>query len=424
MPRSRYQNCFYYFRGPSSKEKAAEADKQLEDNTTKALINVLEHSDRSITRRFLAALVCHDPGPVSEVEYFLQRRPDSPAAAKLLLGISNRGEIDPSSWMSAGGGSRIDGAIHVAGAVTVLIETKVVDALDGSQLHRHASDCGMPGKVADGNGWKPPPEWKIQSWVTVYEWAQREIDTTEREPDKFLLRQLVEYLELAGLAPTWALRPEHFDFLSQPAEERDAAIAGEIRRRLGSIWSKVESELGPARFRTVLGEVRVGNLREGGDHAWAQSNADSSFDLPNLTIEMYPNELTLCIVGGFDRQAGCVERWLLTGDRSGLDAGFELAVFRRTARGGQDGKKIVWQGATWAPVDDAYRFPLDELTPMALQTRLAEWRKALDPKRQRIGFHIRKAWNREEILDRKDLPAILAEIIEGLLPVLEAIRKA
>jgi hypothetical protein len=49
---SPYQNIFFYYRGPTSKtleESEPAMDRQLEDNTTKALINVLEHSDSSLT---------------------------------------------------------------------------------------------------------------------------------------------------------------------------------------------------------------------------------------------------------------------------------------------------------------------------------------------------------------------------------------
>jgi hypothetical protein len=267
-------------------------EKQLEDNTTKALINVLEHSNRELTRSFLNSLVGWK-GTTSEFEYLLQGGPDSPAPAKLLLALSNKGEIGVSSWTFTDGGSRVDGSIHSAGTLTLLIETKVVDTLNGSQLQRHASKWGIPQAEADGDQWRLPPEWKIGKWADVYEWAHRESDTTERQPDKYLLSQLIEYLELTGLAPTWTLRAEHFDFFDTRPEERDAALGAEIKARLESIWSKVEEELGPDVFRSILGEVHVGNLGEGANHAWAQTNVDAGFHVPNLTIEMAKNELHL-----------------------------------------------------------------------------------------------------------------------------------
>jgi hypothetical protein len=396
-------------------------DTQLEDNTTKALINVLQHSAPELTTTFLHSVADQKVVPVTKFEYYLQRRPDSTAEMKLLLGLSNRVEIDASSWTAASSGSRVDGSIHLPGVLTILIETKIDDPLNGSQLQRHATDCGMPQAVFDGARWVLPPEWKIRSWTQVYKWARQKLCTTARQPDRFLLEQLVEYLELAGLAPTWTLRTEHFDLFREPAQKRDGAIAAEIRARLRSIWSRVEEKIGSNRFREVLGEVRVGNLGEGANHAWAQSNAEEGCNLPNLTIEMDKDELHLNIVGGYDRQAECLKEWLLKGDSSGLaQAEYELAVFHRTAKGGLNGKKIVWQGAAWELIA---RIPLAGLTPTTLENRLADWRKPLDRNTQRLAFHIRRAWGRDRVIDQENLPEVLAAEIQRLLPSLELIRK-
>jgi hypothetical protein len=396
-------------------------DKQLEDNSTKALMNVLEYSNRDLTRSFLDSLVGWK-GTDADFEYFLQDGPKLPAMAKCLLALSNRGEIDASSWESTDGGSRVDGSIHSAGTLTVFIETKVVDnRLNGSQLLRHAAKWGMPGAVEDSDGWKLPPEWNIRKWEEVYEWARRESGRTERQPDKFLLGQLIEYLELTGLAPTWTLRAEHFEFFRKPTDERDAALGTEIRTRLDSIWIKVIEQLGPD-DRKVLGKIHVGNLGEGAVSAWAQTNADEGFHVPNLTIEMDKNELNLNIVGGFDQQAKRVKRWLCVGGGAGLaESNFELVIFRRTAKGGHDGKNIVWQRAKWELVE---RTPLRALTPTDIKARLEELPKSLDDKTQRLAFHIRKKWACDAVRERQDLPAELAREISQLLPILKEIRKA
>jgi hypothetical protein len=303
----------------------------------------------------------------------------------------------------------------------VLIETKVVNALDGSQLQRHAERWGVP--KAEGKHGPPtlPPEWRIRQWADVHAWARLELGTHPSEPASFLLRQLIEYIELIGVTPTWTVRDEHFEFFSEEPAKRDPALRSEIRARLGSIWGAVESEVGPDRFGKVFGQVRVGNFGQGADHAWAQTNGDAGFDLPNLTIEMDLHELNLNVVGVFDTQAGHVERWLVaTGGRALADAGYELVVFLRTAKGGHHGTKVIWQGATQKPFE---RLALSDLQT-TIRARLADWRKPLDHRVQRLGFHIRKARNRTDAIDRKELPRIMADEIEKLIPIVAEIRRA
>src|SRR4030042_5713107 len=49
-----HKNIFYYYRGPSSRENEEIIyDRQIEDNTTKALINCLEYSSRNLLEHFL-----------------------------------------------------------------------------------------------------------------------------------------------------------------------------------------------------------------------------------------------------------------------------------------------------------------------------------------------------------------------------------
>jgi hypothetical protein len=43
-----YKNIFFYYRGPSSERKVDQPDKQIEDNTTKAVINTLDYSERGL----------------------------------------------------------------------------------------------------------------------------------------------------------------------------------------------------------------------------------------------------------------------------------------------------------------------------------------------------------------------------------------
>ena len=48
---SPYRNIFVYFRGTATDQ--IQADRQLEDNLTKSLINLFEHSNKNILKDFL-----------------------------------------------------------------------------------------------------------------------------------------------------------------------------------------------------------------------------------------------------------------------------------------------------------------------------------------------------------------------------------
>jgi len=48
-----HKNVFFYYRGPSSRKTDDEPDKQVEDNTTKALINTLDNSEKSLVEHLL-----------------------------------------------------------------------------------------------------------------------------------------------------------------------------------------------------------------------------------------------------------------------------------------------------------------------------------------------------------------------------------
>ena len=50
-----HKNIFYYYRGPTKRDEDIIYDKQVEDNTTKALINCLENSSNNLLKYFLSS---------------------------------------------------------------------------------------------------------------------------------------------------------------------------------------------------------------------------------------------------------------------------------------------------------------------------------------------------------------------------------
>jgi len=424
MPRSRYHNCFYYFRGPEAKKEAA-LDRQLEDNATKALINVLDHGDPSLTETFVAEVVgAPEHSGAGRFEYFIQQGPGNPAERRILLGLSLLGEVDPATWPQADrmdGGSRVDAAIHAAGALTVLVETKVVERLDGAQLVRHAEKWQLPRALpGPDRSWTLPDQWVLTTWTTVYMWARAQRGGRHGEPTEFLLQQFTEFLELAGLAPAWSFRNEHFEYFAKPPEDRDPILNGEIRTRLGSLWGRVEESIGERAFKEVLGVVRVGHVAQ--DHAWAQSNADQGSDYVNLTIELWKDEVCVNVVGWFDRQREAVLRWLGSENRARFveaHPDHEIVAFAREGIPHKSGDGFVFQGAKGRVLG---RLGFANRNQDAVLRSLDKKRAALKPVGEKLGLHLRRAWPREVAVEIDDLAEPLAAEIRALIPVLGEIR--
>lgn len=64
-----HHNIFYYYRGAMQED--SQFERQLEDNTTKALINTLEHCSQSVSQKFLNWLGIHASG---KPHFELQRK--------------------------------------------------------------------------------------------------------------------------------------------------------------------------------------------------------------------------------------------------------------------------------------------------------------------------------------------------------------
>jgi len=83
-----HHNIFHYYRGPVQLQQG-KYDQQLENNTTKALVNTIEHSGPAVALKFLRHLGITAKG---KVEAELQKQDISPekirrASQRLLLGL-------------------------------------------------------------------------------------------------------------------------------------------------------------------------------------------------------------------------------------------------------------------------------------------------------------------------------------------------
>lgn len=211
-----------------------------------------------------------------------------------------------------------------------------------------------------------------------------------------------------------------FDWLDQEPPRDDTGVR-EIPAKLESLWSEVRDAIGHDRFDNALGTIRAGKrFRAEDDHAWVQTHAEKDESMPNLTIELYENELTLNLVGFFDGQLEKVRGWI--GRRSGRaflreHPELELVIFVRTAHGGKTGR-LMWKAAKSEEIE---RLRLKEESPGAVSMRLTTLATRIDSDRQKLALHVRRSWDRQEVEAMEDASEI-AELVEAWIEVLPEVQ--
>ena len=153
-----HHNIFYYYRG--TKQSSQDRDRQLENNTTKALINTLEHCNSKVALDFLDWLGIEAGG---KVEFELQKATISGGEIgnkpqRLLLGLvpSKRDEGNLVSKLAGPvtKGSIPDAWIYGDDCV-VLIESKTKGSLEWDQMRSHFQKLQV--------GAKQQPRCKVQT---------------------------------------------------------------------------------------------------------------------------------------------------------------------------------------------------------------------------------------------------------------------
>lgn len=416
---SQYQNVFFYFRGPTSKSIPGAAEVQLEDNTTKALINLLQYSE-GLTDSLLEALGVAGQGG-TDWEYYLQRGPGKghDADSRQLLILTPAPPPDGMSIEQVDGEEegtgRVDAALHRPGGCLIAIECKVAAALDSSQLVRHA----MNWKVQLPAQGKPPSEWHFRTWTDVFRWTRGELVQDHDPVTRFLLEQFSDYLALVGLAPDFAgFRIEDFQYLRQRQAQHDRPRPDKlherlIKGRLEKLWLAVRDALGPDASLLGAAPPRAGALR--GSEIWALASTDNEKRDVKPSLELTPDALELNITGGTKEQAMRFER--MVSDPAGRDllrglSGYEIVAMRQT--GQPTGKGTLFRGAKWKE--------LDRCGPSELATNPEEqieaWRQRMKD-HERLAFHLRRSFAAEEVLAKKEgIAADLSATVRDLLPLL------
>ncbi|GAA0501720.1 hypothetical protein GCM10008986_31520 [Salinibacillus aidingensis] len=143
-----YQNIFHYYRGQTKNSSKKTQILQIENNVTKAFLNVLQHSSNELTTSFINMLDI-DTNSINNYEYRYQV--SSPLSKittiGVVVGIAENKEIRKGVPKEYG---IPDGAI-ISNNVSILIENKIGynSFLDQKQLERHKGTFAKGQKIME-----------------------------------------------------------------------------------------------------------------------------------------------------------------------------------------------------------------------------------------------------------------------------------
>jgi len=303
-----HHNIFYFYRGPESKRKKKESnsdgkDIQIENNTTKALINVLKHCTPAICKKFANFFFKLDLDE-KNVKYVLQKptigeqRIKSKKNRLIYMIIPERfSSIDMDTLIEKIELNNLDSQSSIPDAWiwdnhnVILIESKTNIKLDKDQLSRHI------------NLLEPTQKPKIIHWEKIYNFFKNLIEKSEdlriSTKDKFILNQFIEYLELINLSKFNGWNSEDFEYFFTFNNEERLRIKEKLEKFVDEI-------LIDTKVQNLLEKIKVG--RPKGKNIWCQLDAkDPRFSFEkdperqylNFTLELYPNHFQVTIVFPF-----------------------------------------------------------------------------------------------------------------------------
>jgi hypothetical protein len=389
-----HQNIFFYYRGPRARRENTLFDLQLENNTTKALINLLEHGGPAIMAAFLRLI---DP-QLATPDTLRRTRVRLQAEASMLSAVNHKwlvtitadqGALDDSQATSTHTRGVPDALVYSLPHFGIIIESKVSASLDEDQLRRHAS----------GAGWTDYKRRDL-AWRDIY----KSFDGLDRlnERDRLLTNQFRQYLEIVAMAPFTGFTQYDFDFFI--GEEEDYRPV--LRKKLKEFGEMVYEAL-PGHIRARYNEgPYLGRVAGGeGRGAWlglrkVQSPSDP-FKHCNFTIELAEAALSFNAVirdgkatdkrkpigvlhTRISANAEALTEYLME-----LGAEFTLKIFSRE---GLSGSRILPGGENWRL---EYVQRLDSVIPETVPMLLGLLHSLRYP-----GIHLGRELSRGEVLSK------------------------
>jgi len=242
-----YKNIFYYYRGPSSFTNHGFGDPQIEDNTTKALVNILDKSEKSLLHDFLNS-VDIQVNKCDNVSYGLQ------------IGKEK---------------SRPDALIKV-GLIEIYLESKIECPLEKEQVFNHLKGitngyllCITP-RERDGKIVKNLNDKKIKfiTWKNIYLFLKRSIDGKRSEKTLFLINEFIHYLEAINMAPFYGWKRSHFEAFLNIEEDPNKVLMYQSKDNLKKYLEDLQKDIVKIpSFKNL--NMKVGSLdSDDSRHCW------------------------------------------------------------------------------------------------------------------------------------------------------------
>jgi hypothetical protein len=276
IKQSPYRNIFMYFRGSGSNQ--ASVDQQLEDNITKSLINLFEHSNKNLLKDFLSSININI------------------STEKILFYIQ---VVNP--------GSRPDALIRTNDC-DIFIESKYGAPFDGQQLQNHLKNT--EGYILYISKQKYIEEITKKyhennvifiNWIDIVKFLIKEENKstyTNNTTTHFLIRQFIEYMEELNMAPFNGWSNRDFEaFLTtenenlKVAEDERKRVKEKLNQFLNDTKEKIEKK-----YTFYKGcELKIGNLDQ--EHVWGaiRFSEESLIDQIHISIIMNAYNLSVGI---------------------------------------------------------------------------------------------------------------------------------
>ncbi len=275
-----HQNIFYYYRGPSRKKNHSVYDIQVEDNTTKSFINLLEFCYAVNLGFFLKSF------------FKLIRIKNKPILSFKLQKVEKI--------------SRPDAVIRLVNSA-IYIESKVKASLDLDQIHRHLKSLSPEDYliVITNNNSDLAQVMSIKdvrlrhvSWSDIHKICINAIDSIKndkkRKAELNVINHFIEYLEVVVMTDFSGFKNEDFDFWL----DYNPYYAPILKNKMTALAKAILENL-PLQVKRTYSSIKVGNISKvikDERNAWVaikKPKGKDIFNQCNFTIEISKDNLSV-----------------------------------------------------------------------------------------------------------------------------------